>query len=695
MQTDVKTVFKTALAMHQNGRIEQAEGLYTQILEAAPNHEETLHLLGVIKLQKKLYQQCIKLISRALEIDPNFSAAYGNLAVCYEEMKRPEKAAENYKKAIDLNPDEASLHLGLGSALMDFRDYKSAAESFSRAIKLKPEYAEAYCNLGIIEKIDENYLAAIEKLDKAISLKPSYAQAHCERANVLNILKRYEEAMAAYMRALHFDPKLVAAHAGAADLFVKLGEKQEAIRHFEKALSLASDIPLIRGKLLFEKRSICDWSDNRTHIDVLKKEIAKGQQVVDSFSALSMIDDPALLKSLTELNIKLNYKLKPIEIPAPPTIHKKKISIGYFSSDLRQHPVAWVMSEVFENHNRSDFSIYAFAINKKQAVDDIVRKRLRPCFDELIEVEGLKSQHIRDIAKEKEIDIAIDLNGYTGTPRTDVFLERVAPLQINYLGYAGTMGSDLYDYLIADKITIPEDAQKHYAEKIIRLPHSYMPNDSTRKISDRVFEREELGLPKTGFVFCSFNANYKINAEVFDSWMHIMKKVEGSVLWLREYHSNIVKNLRFEAKRRGIAPERLIFAPIMATGDHLARHRNADLFLDTLPFNAHSTASDALWAGLPLLTEIGDTFAGRVGASLVHSLDANELIASSKKDFINKAIELANNPEKLKELRQKIWQNRNLAPGFSGKNFAKNLELAYQTIYERYASGLSPTHINL
>lgn len=411
MLSDVKTVFKSALAMHQNGRVEQAEGLYTQILEASPNHEEALHLLGVIKLQKKLYQQCIKLITRALEIDPNFGAAYGNLAVCYEEMKRPDKAAENYKKAIGLNPDDASLHLGLGSALMDIRDYKSAAESFSRAIELKPGYAEAYCNLGIIENINENYLSAIEMLDKAISLKPSYASAHCERASILKILKRYEESMASYMRALHFDPKLVAAHVGAADLFVKLGEKQEAIRHFEKALSVTSDVSLIRGKLLFEKRSICDWSDNRTHVDFLKKEIAKGQQVVDSFSALSMIDDPALLKSLTELNIKLNYKLKSVDFPAPPAIRKKKISIGYFSSDLRQHPVAWVMSEIFESHNRTDFSINAFALDRKREVDDDVRKRLRPCFDELIEVEGLKSQQIRDISKEKGIDIAIDLNG--------------------------------------------------------------------------------------------------------------------------------------------------------------------------------------------------------------------------------------------------------------------------------------------
>ena len=299
------------------------------------------------------------------------------------------------------------------------------------------------------------------------------------------------------------------------------------------------------------------------------------------------------------------------------------------------------------------------------------------------------------MSRDLGIDIAIDLKGFTQDNRMGIFAERCARVQINYLGYPGTLAAPYFDYIVADKTLIPHESQQYYTEKIIYLPHSYQVNDSKRKISNRVFTRQQLGLPKSGFVFCCFNNNYKILPETFDVWMRLLKTVNGSVLWLFEDNPTAAKNLRKEATNRGVDPARLVFAPRMELEDHLARHRVADLFIDTLPCNAHTTASDALWAGLPVLTQMGQSFAARVAASLLNAMDLPELITKTQGEYEARAIELANNPLRLTEIKKKLERNRETSPLFNGQLFARHIEAAYTEIHRRHLSGKKPDHINV
>ena len=349
------------------------------------------------------------------------------------------------------------------------------------------------------------------------------------------------------------------------------------------------------------------------------------------------------------------------------------------------------MAELFERHDRSVCELIAFSFGPD--TNDEMRKRLVAAFDKFINVRTHSDKDVALLSRSLGIDIAVDLKGYTRQSRPGIFSFRAAPLQVNYLGYPGTMGAEFIDYLIADATLIPEANQQHYSEKIAYLPNSYQVNDAKRPISDKAFTRKELGLPQTGFVFCCFNNNYKITPGTLDGWMRILKQVEGSVLWLLEDNPKAASNLIKEAAHRGVGAERLIFAPRMPLAEHLARHRLADLFIDTLPCNAHTTASDALWAGLPVLTCVGEAFASRVAASLLNGVQLPELITSTQSAYEARAIELATNPESLRHVKQELANHRLTTPLFDTQLFARHLEAAYTAMYERYQADLPPAHI--
>jgi len=368
----------------------------------------------------------------------------------------------------------------------------------------------------------------------------------------------------------------------------------------------------------------------------------------------------------------------------------EKIRIGYFSADFKNHPVAFLIAELFEIHDRRQFEIYAFSLIN--AADEM-KGRLQLAFDHSIEIQVMTDIEIAQLSRSLNIDIAVDLTGYTKDSRTGIFSYRAAPIQVNYLGYPGTMGADYIDYIIADKTLIPLDAQSSYTEKVVYLPNSYQVNDRKRLISDRQFTRQELRLPENRFVFCCFNNNFKILPATFEGWMRILKAVEGSVLWLLQDNSWAVENLKKEAEKQGISADRLVFAERLPLPEHLARHRQADLFLDTFPYNAHTTASDALWSGLPVLTLMGRSFASRVAASLLNAIDLPELITTGQEGYEALAIELALNPQKLAEIKLKLANNRLTTPLFDTPLFAKNLETAYIKMYERYQADLGPEQI--
>jgi predicted O-linked N-acetylglucosamine transferase (SPINDLY family) len=361
--------------------------------------------------------------------------------------------------------------------------------------------------------------------------------------------------------------------------------------------------------------------------------------------------------------------------------------------DFREHPVSSLMAGLIEAHDRARFEVYGFSYGLN--TQDATRKRLEAAFDKFFDLHDKSSAEIAALARDCRIEIAVDLAGYTGEARTEIMGFRAAPIQVNYLGYPGTMGSDDIDYIIGDGTVIPEADRSYYAEKIVTLPHSYQVNDPKREIADMPFTRSVLGLPDEGFVFCCFNNNFKILPATFDSWMRILKRAERSVLWLFEDNAGAAANLRKEAEKRGVDPERLIFAPRMARHAHLGRHRVADLFLDTLPYNAHTTASDALWVGLPVLTLLGKSFAGRVGASLVRAVGLPELVTETPDAYEALAVELATDPVRLKALKDKLAMNRLSCPLFNLGLFTQHIEAAYAQMSTRYRAGEKPDHITV
>jgi predicted O-linked N-acetylglucosamine transferase (SPINDLY family) len=504
------------------------------------------------------------------------------------------------------------------------------------------------------------YERALANFDKAIALKPDYAEAHLSRATLLVAMKKFIAA----------------------------------IESFDRAVALNKDSRFVLGARQFAKRSICDWSDSAADVNLLAAGIEAGEMASPPHQALVLVD-----------SVHLHYKAAQIWVQAtnppnsglpliPRRAPRDKARIGYFSGEFYLHPVPLLMAGVFETHDRSRYEVTAFSYGAHS--EDEFGMRLQRGFDRFIDVRGKSDRDVALLARDMQIDIAVDLAGHTGRSRTGIFAWRAAPLQVNYLGYAGTMGAEYMDYLIADATVIPTGHEPFYAEKIVRLPNSFLPYDPSRAISSKAYTREELGLPSTGFVFCCFNNAYKITPEVFDSWMRILLRVPNSVLWLSQNNETVVNNLRREGLRRRVDAGRIIFAEHMASpADHLARHRAADLFLDTRPYNAHSTAIDALWAGLPVLTFPGTGFAGRVAASLLKTVQLPELIATDAGSYEDVAVQMAENPRFLAAIREKLMRNRLESPLFDTPRFVSYLETGYARMLDRVYAGLPPEHIHV
>jgi predicted O-linked N-acetylglucosamine transferase (SPINDLY family) len=473
----------------------------------------------------------------------------------------------------------------------------------------------------------------------------------------------------------------------------QLKRYDEAITHYESALSLKPDINWVLGDLLHAKMQICNWSDFDLYLENISNKVLANKKVTNPFPLLAMMDDPALQKKASEIYIKDKYPFNSVLGPISKHSKKQKIRIGYFSADFRDHPVATLTVELFELHDKDRFEniAFSFGLNDESAM----RLRLSRAFNQFIDISNMSDLDIAKLARDLKIDIAVDLGGFTAASRPGIFSFRAAPIQVSYLGYLGTMGAHYIDYIIADQTLIPPQLQKYYSEKIVYLPDSYQVNDRKRTISDKKFTRQELGLPENGFVFCCFNNNYKFTPSTFDSWMRILGAIKGSVLWLFQDNSWVVDNLRNEADKHGVDVKRLVFAERMPLPMHLARHSLADLFLDTFPYNAHTTASDALWAGLPVLTLMGQSFASRVAASLLNAIGLPELVVNTAEEYEALAIDLALNPKKLADAKLKLATNRLTSPLFNTPLFTKNIESAYIQMYEQYKAGLELEHISI
>jgi protein O-GlcNAc transferase len=568
------------------------------------------------------------------------------------------QAIYSFKKSILKGGEFFQVLHDLATAQAHMGEIAASFDNYQKCLIFGKASYELFFNIARTLDDLKRYDEAIPYYDKALSLKPDYAEGWSNKGNTLNALKRYDEAIA----------------------------------HYDKALSLKTDIDWVYGDLLHTKMKICSWSGLEESLEDISKKVMTNDRVVNPFPLLALNDDALLHKKSSEIYNQSKYPLNSVLGPILKRPQNQKIRVGYFSADFRNHAVSILMAELFELHNKSRFEIFAFSFGADDKSP--MRLRLSQAFSQFIDVSNMSDLEVAELSRNLQIDIAVDLGGYTHDSRTRIFSYQVAPIQMSYIGYLGTMGAEYYDYLLADKTIIPNELQKFYSKKILYLP-SYQVNDRKRIISERQFTREELGLPKTGIVFCCFNNNYKILPSIFDSWMQILNAVEGSVLFLYADNEWSKANLINEAGLRGIDSARLIFGGRIPAEEYLARYRVCDLFLDTFPYNAGTTASDALWVGLPVLTLMGRSFASRVAASLLSAIGLPDLITNNQEEYEDLAIKLALNPKKLADIKLRLVNNRLTTPLFDTPVFTKNLEAAYIKMMERYQADLQPEHISI
>ncbi len=685
-----EALYNRANALHDLGRFEEALTAYESALKCTPNNAEAHGNRGNTLQALKRYQEALESYDRSVKLAPDDAEAYFNRGNALQALKRNDEALESYERAVQIRPDFADAHYNRGNALKEIKRLEAALDAYDRALQYKPDFADAHFNRGTVLKDLNRPEAAQQSYDRALRINPQYAEAYNSLGNLLQVLNRFEEALDSYDRALAIWPDYADAYANRGIVLGELRRYEDALGSFERALWIKPDSEWVFGPWLHTKMQLCEWGDFEAQIGELTAKILHDKKASPPFPVLALVDDPALQRRAVEAWVAGKYPVNRSLPPIARGARHEKIRIGYFSGDFRNHPVSMLTADLIETHDRSRFEVIAFSFGADP--QDELRRRMERAFDRFIDVRDKSDAEIAQLARQMEIDIAVDLGGFTDGGRPSLFALRAAPLQVSYIGYLGTMGADYMDYLIADATTVPEEHRQHYAEKIAYLP-SYQANDSKRVIADKRFTREELGLPSTGFVFCCFNAIYKITPQSFSSWMRILGQVEGSVLFLLAENGRVERNLRNEAGVRGIAAERLIFGKRLPVPEYLARYRSADLFLDTLPYNAGTTASDALWAGLPVLTQRGESFASRIAASLLNAIGLPELITTTSQQYESTAIELANNPGRLAAIRENLQRNITSTPLFDTRLFARHIEAAYAQMYERYLAGLSPEHL--
>ena len=670
-----------------------AKVIYENILSVDKKNFDALFFLAVILINFKNYKKAKDLLEQVVLIKPNFADAYNNIGICLEKLNDLDGAIKNYNLAINNRPNFAEAHNNIGVVFQKLRNFDQAILQYKKAITYKNLYLDAYVNLANLFKEIKQFEEAIKNYDLAINLNPKLAEVYNNKGNALKEIRKFEEAIKNYDLAINLNPNFAEAYFNTATALQDIKNFEKAVLYFEKALLLDKEIPFCKGYLLHAKMLCCNWSGLNELYKEIYNDVEKNRYSATPFGYQAICDDESNLQKCAQLYSSKRFPEIKNNLFSKKVSKNKKIKIGYLCGEFREQATSILMTEVWEKHNKEDFEIIAF----DSGWDDksLRRNRIINAFDKFIDISKVSDLDAAKIIYKEQIDILINLNGFFGTGRPVVFSYRPAGIQINYLGFPGTIGSKYIDYILCDQTVVPPESKKFYNEKIIYLPDSYQANDTKRNISDKKFLREELSLPKESFVFCCFNNNYKITPNMFDVWARLLKKIDNSVLWLIDGNSEATENLKKEAKIRNIDVSRLIFAKRMKLEDHLARHKNADLFLDTLPYNAHTTASDSLWAGLPVLTCLGKAFPGRVAASLLKSLDLPELITYSENEYISKAEELALNPEKLTLIKNKLDTNKFSQPLFNTELFCRNLESAFKIIFEKYSLGLETEDIRL
>ncbi|MCA3415883.1 MAG: tetratricopeptide repeat protein [Roseomonas sp.] len=715
--------FNLADTLLETGDIQRASDAYDDILRRGfAGVDGDFHVnRGLCRLQLGDAAGAMEAFRAALALEPGHSRAAAALSDTMQKLGEHRDAVIFLTGFLDKQRASLETLISLGSGFLGLRDYPRALGLFERLAAASPRSVKALIGMGIAlngENRHEEALAALEAalaLDgrdaealigkgvalkalrrvpeaietyrRAIEVAPRHPNAQLNLGNALALLNRHEEALVCYERVLALDPNSAEALNYEGNSLNALNRQSEAVARFEKAVALDPGVTEALSSLVYTKQRRWNWAGLPEQRQFLLDRVRARQYVANPFALLGICDDPELHQIAARAYTRETLPQPPAVQP-PPAEQRQRLRIGYFSADFRNHAVMQLLVGAFECHDRDAFEIHAFSYGPE--AEDTMRARIRATMDHFHECARMSDAAIMAMARRAGIDIAVDLNGYTQDARLAPFAQRLAPVQVSYLGYPGTVGADFLDYILADATVLPMDQQRLYDEKIVHLPDSYQANDDRRVIAPETPLRAEAGLPADGFVYCCFNNAYKITPEVFASWMRILNAVPGSVLWLLANEAEAMDRLRAGAAGQGVDPARLVFAPHLPSARHLARHRLADLFLDTLPYNAHTTASDALWAGLPVLTQMGQAFAGRVAASLLNAVGLPELITRDVAAYEALAIALGRDPARAAALKAKLIAAMPTAPLFNTPRFTRHLESAYRMMWQRHAAGLPP-----
>jgi len=697
---------QAAVAHQRAGRLAEAINIYKRVLKAAPDNFGCVYPLAMLHAQQGNFEAATTMLRRAAKIRPQNADVHYNLAVALSMTGNHDEAAQFYKRVIDINPGHANARNNYAATLLQKGQLVEALQQYDQLITAFPDLADAYNNRGMVLQNLKRFEDAIRDHDKAIALRPNFPEAHVNRGNALAGLHRPDDAVASYQKAIALRPDFADAYNNTGNINFDRGFYSEAVVAYDRALALRADDLEAQSRRLSAKMHLCDWSNLQSELGrflaaienqnstraaavTLKADddVATTGKSPSPSAVARLTDDPAIIFASAVDWLRQhagNPSLFPhVRRPAG------KLRLGYLSQDFRQHVTGLSYVEMFEKHDKSRFELFGFSL----APDDgsAVGKRIAAAFDQFDDLSALSDmaagRHIHDL----EIDVLVEMVPHSLGSRPAILAHRPAPIQVNGWPMGYSAGATFFDYILADKWQLPFALQPFFLEKIVHLPHTCFGHDSTQAISDRTPTRSEAGLPEQGFVFCCFNASYKIFPQFFTVWMRLLGEVADSVLWLARHKEPAIANLRREASNLGIDPARLIFAERQpAMENHLARHRLADLFLDTLPYNAQVTAMDALWAGLPVLTCAGRSYAGRIAASQLQGIGLQELIADDLATYERLALALAGDRERLGHLRAKVEANRLTTPLFDTGRLCRELEAAYQTMVDIRQHGQSP-----
>jgi predicted O-linked N-acetylglucosamine transferase (SPINDLY family) len=721
----LQSLWATALTCHQQGRLADAEHSYQQLLQQSPNHFDAWQYLGVARCQRRAFGEGVIAFKRAVMLKPDSADAHASLGRAYKELTDYPQAIVHLQRAIELHPQYAEALNDLGICLAASQQHAQALLHYDRVLSLRPDYVEAIYNRGNALIALREVADALQCYDHALRLQPNLLPAIHNRGNALRELKRYaealqcyetvlqarpdspdilagcgklleimhrlDEALVAYQRALAVQPDHIEALGGMGYVLYRLFRHEDALQCYERVLKLGGVFDYAPGIAMYLAMCCADWHDYQLKRDRLLSAVRAGLSAAQPMTFLSLVDDLPTQLQCAQRWMTTGY---PAATPLwqGQRYRHERIRVAYLSADFHQHATSILMAGLFEYHDRSRFEVIAISYGPN--IQDAMRARLLQAFERFIDVSTQTDLEIAQLLCTLEVDIAVDLKGYTADCRPGILARRPAPIQVSYLGYPGSMAAPYIDYLLADRIVIPEQHRSLYSEQVVYLPDSYQVNDDRRLSAVATPTRAECGLPEQGFVFCCFNNTFKITPFMFDVWMRLLQQVPGSVLWLLKDSDLVERNLRREAVARGLAADRLIFAPRQEPAAHLARHRLADLFLDTLPYNAHTTASDALWAGLPVVTCTGGSFASRVAASLLHAADLAELVTHSLEDYERLALSLANDSSRLQAFKLRLAQCETL-PLFDTDNFRRHLESAYFAMWARHQRNEPPAEFTV